>query len=412
MRLPIAALLLFLGSFPAIAQLPVNGILRLGDTTQQHILHMRDGSQLIGRIIRFDEARLGFVFRQQDTLQLSISEIDHIDVPDTATPPVAGPSPYLFQYSGTTRDGAPIGGEMVQANRTGFRLRQDDGRRLFFYWKNTDTLYHAGPPLPADAANHQVLTTDRGDRFTGILQHYDGQSLRFLLRTGNPLRFVPQDIGQLNYADDPDAAPNRSDPGEMPEQVRMYVSPTGFLLDKKRMEFRTILLSNTFDYGISDHFTLGGGFSTVFIASMFQTRAKFGGSIGERIHLAGGVQLLGLTGVGLESSGAGLAYGSVSLGTREKFLNIMVGRGTSFEDGTGINGYSLSGSFRIANRFRLFGEYLDIYDEFRDGFRSVVLGSSWFRNGNQIDFGFWISTFQDLGDGFIPFPVAAYSYRF
>ncbi|MEY3052711.1 MAG: hypothetical protein RLY31_2496 [Bacteroidota bacterium] len=417
MRKILVAVLLISGSITATAQLPINGTFRLGDTTQQQVLHMRDGSQLMGRILRFDEARLGFLFRQRDTLQLPIAEIDRIEVVGTklSEPPANGASPYPFQYSGFTKGANLVGGELIMANRTGFRLRQDDGKRTFIYWKDTDSLYLVGPSLPRNPDKHQVLTTDRGDRFSGILRAYDGHSLRFELLSGNPIQLVPKDISQLNYQDDPanQSGKNSAAPDEMPGQVRMYVSPTGFLLRKQEREFRTVLVSNTFDYGASEHLTIGGGFSTVIVASMFQARAKFGGSIGDRIHLAGGVQLLGLTTLGLGTNGAGIAYGAVSLGNREKFLNLMVGKGISLSEGTSLSAYALSGSFRIATHFRIFGEYLDIFDEFQDGFRSVILGSSWFRKGNQIDFGFWMSNFQDLAsDGFVPFPIASYSYRF
>ena len=420
---------LLLASF-AFSQITVKGELRLGDTTQVHILNTKDGSRLTGRVIGFDQEQLTFLFKNQNTLVFKISEIESVEIqadtpgkasekqPDIpAVSPAGGEvlSPFPFMYAVSTSDGKSKTGKLTKATMQGFRLLKDDGKSQYVYWRETDSLRYIGPlPTESEKERH-VLYTYRGDRFTGHVLDYDGATLRFRLDNGVTLKFSTKDLRKVDLTGEADAIETQDSQGgiQMQGHEKLFFSPSAFLLKKGQGEFRTVILNNSIDYGLSDNFTVGGGIATVIVASLLNAKAKFGGSLNDYLHVAGGVQLYGAFAIDSDPIGAALAYGAITVGTEEKFLSVALGRGISGESDGGTTAYSFTGSFRVGSQFRLYGEYLNFNDSFGDNIGFGIAGGSWFNNNHRVDFGFVVGNIFELDSGtFLPFPLVSYAYRF
>lgn len=402
----------------AWSQIAIKGELRLGDTTQVHILKTNDGSRLTGRVIGFDQTQLTFLFKNQNTLVFQLSEVESIEIlgaeaipKETPGNTASGTFPHI--YTVTTLRGEKHTGKLTRALASGLRLQKDaSGSTRFFYWNEIKSLNYAGPDVKNPGQEIHVLYTYRGDRFTGHVLGYESNTLEFILENGAVLKFSTKDLRKIEFLEHPDKGTMSDISDEIPMrgQERAYFSPSAFLLKKGQGEFRTVILNNSIDYGISDNFTVGGSFASVLVASLGSIKMKFGASLSEYVHVAAGPQLYGALVIDGETGWAALAFGSLTLGTPERFLSISVGRGTSIDAAGGTSGIGGNASVRVGRNFRLYGEYFSFLDSFNDNYNFAIAGGSWFNKNHCVDFG--MALFPLDFDVNIPLPLISYSYRF
>ena len=423
MKNPILPILFFLlaSCCQLHAQLPIKGNFSIGDTSQVHLLETKDGSRLVGRVIGFDQEKVVFRFNA-DTLVLPLSNLASIEVKSDS--PAASPEPADSQEQPAAAAGVGTltawskgkswSGTLKMGNDAGVRLQLSPESSRFFSWREIDSLVYVNPASQsAGTTAVHVLTTLRGDRFTGYVKEYRRNILRFVLEDGSLLRFSIRDIRRMEpSADGQDDSAKSAERIPMQGHEKLYVTPTGFLMKQGEAEFRTIVLNNSIDYGVSDNFNIGGGFSTIIVASVLQGKAKVGTSLGKYVHVAAGAQLFGIAAIDEQFAGAALAYGSLTMGTPESFVNINGGVGIGGPDGGKVRAYSLSASQRVGNKFRLFGEFVQGIDDFDDQFKFGIIGGSWFNREHRVDFGFLFGSLLDSDFSVLPFPAASYAYRF
>lgn len=403
------------------AQLPIKGNFSIGDTSQVHLLETKDGSRLVGRVIGFDQERVVFRFNA-DTLVLPLSNLASIEVKSDS--PAASPEPAVSQPQPAAPAEAGLliaasmgeswSGTLKMGNDVGIRLQVSPESSRFFPWREIDSLVCASPAgQPFQPGVVHVLTTKRGDRFTGHIKEYRRNIFRFTLEDGSILRFSAKDIRKLEpYADSQKDRAKSVERPPMQGHEKMYFSPTGFLMKQGEAEFRTFIISNSIDYGVSDKFNIGAGFSTVIVGSLLQGKVKVGTSLGKYIHVAAGGQLLGFAAIEQELAGAALVYGSLAMGTPESFINISTGVGIGGPDGGELRAYSLSASQRVGDKFRISGEFLLGVDRFGDRSQFGILGGNWFNRGHRVDFGFVFGSWLGTGITVVPIPIVSYAYRF
>jgi hypothetical protein len=423
MKNPILPILLFLlaSCCQLHAQLPVKGNFSIGDTSQVHLLETKDGSRLVGRVIGFDQEKVVFRFNA-DTLVLPLSNLASIEVKSDSSAASTEPADSQEQPAATTDAGRLTAwskgkswrGTLKMGNDAGVRLQLSPESSRFFPWREIDSLVYVKPASRSEATSAvHVLTTLRGDRFTGYVKEYRRNILRFALEDGSILRFSTKDIRRLEPSENEqeDSAAS-AEPIPMQGHEKMYLTPTGFLLKEGETEFRTVVISNSIDHGVSDNFSIGGGFSTVIVATVLQGKAKVGTSLGKYVHVAAGGQLFGIAAIDQEFAGAAIAYGSLTMGTPESFVNINGGVGIGGPDGGKVRAFSLSASQRLGNNFRLFGEFLRGVDDFDEQIQFGIVGGSWFNREHRVDFGFVLGSLFDSGITVLPFPAVSYAYRF
>ncbi len=211
-----------------------------------------------------------------------------------------------------------------------------------------------------------ILTTNDGKKFTGlIISHNDTEvtikteSLGILTISNNKIRDIKiaekEQIKNGKYF-----FPN-------PHPTRYFFGPSAIPLEKGEGYFQNAwILSNSVQIGVSDHFSMGGG---VVIPVLFFITPKVGYKVAKNVHIGGG--LLAASTISTEASfGLGVAYGSLTFGSKENNFTIDAGWGfikqEHYNSQTSTSTYkwgfaekpmfSFSGALRIAPMCSLISE--------------------------------------------------------
>lgn len=146
---------------------------------------------------------------------------------------------------------------------------------------------------------------------------------------------------------------------ENPNATRYLFGPSAFNLKKGEGYYQnTWLLLNSFNYGITDYFSIGGGIeliSTFNGSPSFILTPKVGFRTGEKTALGGGVLLVNV-GDFFDSNRLGIAYGVITRGTPNR--NITAGVGWGFVDGefSAKPIITFSGLTRVSKKVALLSE--------------------------------------------------------
>ncbi|MFN4931268.1 MAG: hypothetical protein ACK46S_07230 [Bacteroidota bacterium] len=141
-----------------------------------------------------------------------------------------------------------------------------------------------------------------------------------------------------------------------PNCTRYFFAPSAFMLRKGEGYYQNAyILSNSVNYGVSDHFTIGGG---VILPILFYITPKVGYSVNKYVHVSAGI-LAGGTYLN-KGIGAGIGYGLVTLGTRDYHFTVGAGYGTIYQNDQWKNTekpiITLSANARITRRFSVVSE--------------------------------------------------------
>ncbi len=244
-----------------------------------------------------------------------------------------------------------------------------------------------------------------------------------------------QDLGKVTLAwstirsmnmiskDGNDRTPN-------PHSTRYFFAPSAIPLKKGEKYYQNALfLVNSFQVGLSDHFSIGGGLVVPF--ALFIT-PKLGYQVSDKVHVGGGILFATSLIRGL-NFGIGTAYGSVTYGTKEHNLTLNGGLG-AYNENTGFGRddynwkfaknplFTLSGMTRISNRVMLMTENWFFtaktvnYDNngqllnSNTGYKAILSGGARIlMERSAFDIGFLSPTVSDIG-GVIPY--LAYNIKF
>jgi len=147
---------------------------------------------------------------------------------------------------------------------------------------------------------------------------------------------------------------------ENPNATRYLFGPSAFSLKKGEAYYQnTYLVLNSFNVGITDHFTLGGGFeliSTFTGSPGFYITPKATFEIKEKWRAGGGILYANVLGEDIDFGGLGMAYGITTYGNADD--NATLGAGYGFVDGEFSSKpfITLSGMKRISRRVALVSE--------------------------------------------------------
>jgi hypothetical protein len=146
--------------------------------------------------------------------------------------------------------------------------------------------------------------------------------------------------------------------------TRYFFAPSAIPLKKGDKYYQNALfLVNSFQAGVTDHFSIGGGLVVPF--ALFIT-PKIGYQVADKVHVGGGILFATSLIRGL-NFGVGTVYGSVTYGTKGSNLTLNTGLGAYNENsGFGRDDYNwkfasnpmftLSGMTRISNKVMLLTE--------------------------------------------------------
>lgn len=139
-----------------------------------------------------------------------------------------------------------------------------------------------------------------------------------------------------------------------PNTSRLLFGPTGQMLKRGEgyvADFELVFLGGA--YGLTDNFTMGGGFLLPAPGTAYFLTPKLGFSPSPKVHVATGAMLIGLTG---ESESIGVYYGVTTLGDEDRSVTGGIGYGFSGADVASEPVFMFGGEKRFSSRIALVTE--------------------------------------------------------
>ncbi|RDV14629.1 hypothetical protein DXT99_13240 [Pontibacter diazotrophicus] len=145
---------------------------------------------------------------------------------------------------------------------------------------------------------------------------------------------------------------------ENPNATRYLFSPSAYSLRKGEAYYQnTYLVLNSFNYGVTDRFTIGAGFELISTFSgepIFFITPKYTFPISENWNAGAGV--LYANAAIEDFSGLGIGYGIVTYGNRDNNVTLGVGFGYVDDEVSGEPVINLSGMKRVGRKVALVTE--------------------------------------------------------
>lgn len=214
-----------------------------------------------------------------------------------------------------------------------------------------------------------TITMQNGDAFTGTIIQEDENSILLATENGemNLLRSRIKSMENNTYQGE--------FPFANPHDTRYFFGPSGIPIPKGKGYYQNVYVTLNFvNYGITDNFSIGGGFefiSTILGSPVWFLTPKLGFEVTEKLHAGGGLLMGGLAGEGV----ATLAYGVVTSGTSESNISLGAGYGLVDGDFSRYPAIMLAGTHRVSRTIALLTEnYLipgDINDSFYFGIHGI-----------------------------------------
>lgn len=151
-----------------------------------------------------------------------------------------------------------------------------------------------------------------------------------------------------------------------PNSTRYLFAPSAFNLKKGEAYYQnTLLLLNSFNYGVTDWFSIGGGFEfvTTFTSiagngpgALFYITPKVSFPVAKNLRAGVGALHLSLPSFIGSSNQAGVAYGLVTYGNEDNNLTIGTGAGYSSQGWARRPTVTFSGMYRVRPKVALITE--------------------------------------------------------
>ena len=147
---------------------------------------------------------------------------------------------------------------------------------------------------------------------------------------------------------------------ENPNATRYLFGPSAFSLKKGEAYYQnTYLVLNSFNVGVTDHITVGGGFELITTFSgnpSFYITPKATFEINDKWRAGGGLLYANVMGNDVEFGGLGMGYGIATYGNSDDNATLGVGYGFVDGDFSSKPFVTLSGMKRVSRRIALVTE--------------------------------------------------------
>jgi hypothetical protein len=198
------------------------------------------------------------------------------------------------------------------------------------------------------------------------------------------------------------------------QSTRYLWSPNAYGLKRGEGYYQNIwILFNQFSVGVTDHFSLGGGMIPLFLFAGAPTPAWFTPKVSipvknNRLNLGIGGLFGGV--IGVENTGFGILYGTITLGSRDQNVSLGLGNGYTGEGGWANNpAFSFSGLLRTGPRGYLITENYYIRGNVSDLILFSIGGRRIIKNTG-LDFGLVIPS--DTGGSLFAVPWLGFTVPF
>ena len=326
------------------SQVTIEGVLRLGDTSQVLGLETQNGDHFIGSISSWLKDTLTFQLGTDDLIRFHLEDVKKIEVLNK--PFYNAHTDYTHgQFTILSKDGIVREGQLISMNQQGIRVKYMGNRRIYIRRSNLEEVVFDPYADYPNFENNYKLNLTRGGKIIGHLLHVDEEFIHFQPESGGLVNLPRSDVSSIYQRKG-----YRSVTGH---QRALLLTPTGFNLRKGESEFRNIdYIVNSFSTGFNDH--ISGTVGLFGIEPYFQLKASYDFNPLLHVSIGGGVTL----------AGAGGWQAAASIGTPDQFINLgfMQSKGElTFED-TDMDAFFVGGSYRIGNRQRIIGEFTHLVE--------------------------------------------------
>lgn len=231
------------------------------------------------------------------------------------------------------------------------------------------------------------ITLKRGTLLTGTILEILENKIVIESNTLGVIDVISSNIQEIEFFD-PEVDPYESKTAGF--YGKNWITETAIGLPKGDKLYQNVMLGgNSFAFGISDNFTLGGGFELFSVfANDFPIvfiSPKLTVSSSENLHFGIGSNLL-LAPDGPNTAIAGSVYGLVTIGNTNH--NLTAGLGYAFFDfdSAELPAIQIGGMTRISNKFMLVTDHLLVSDN-RDSAFAGTWTLRYFKDKFSLDFG-------------------------
>ncbi|MGK0364163.1 MAG: hypothetical protein ACI85O_001220, partial [Saprospiraceae bacterium] len=206
-------------------------------------------------------------------------------------------------------------------------------------------------------------------------------------------------------------------------EENLFFSPTAFTHGKGQGEYRNIMVFyNRIDFGLTDNIDIGFDLMPLIGVNVFSARAKAGIPLNDYLNLGFGGSIFMAIQPAIfnndQLEGTTYTYGTATIGSKEKFINIGIGYAFPFKpedrgiDNKGTNVLTFGGAIRLSNHWKLAVDFILMDLEFDPDYYSF--GVTWFNNKNRFDFGLNTLAFPESSNisPIIPIPFISYARTF
>ncbi len=240
-----------------------------------------------------------------------------------------------------------------------------------------------------DTAQVHILETKWGDRLIGRIVKIENLELTFQLNQRSILTYAFAEIKSVGvYGEDEfedlDLVGNKKSDNTAWGPENLIYSSTGFNYPARTGEVRNLeLLITTFDYGVSDNFSLGGG---IVVPVALILRTKFAAEVTKNFNVGIGINNV-IPVIEADPFVVSHAYLAGTLGNRENFISATAGYGFTLGDfGDSAFILSFGGSLSISKRWRFVVDALWVTESGETGLvPGFMLG--WSKGSTRLEFG-------------------------
>ena len=254
----------------------------------------------------------------------------------------------------------------------------------------------------SDTAQIHVLETKRGDRFIGKVLKIEQTNLTFQFREAQELVFTFSEIEEVSVY-------NSLAKSAAFQPSYLGVFPTGYNYSRGEWEYQNVdLLWNTLNYGITDNFSVGGGF---FLPLAFLAKLRWTQNISEKALL--GVNIQSIIPLIEDANPVSILTLSGTIGEPCRLLNFGLGYGFDWASGGDpFYVFSLGGNVRLSSRVGMSAELdLGSFANDDDVLFFPSMSMHYFGKKNRLSLGFVADPAIDFL-GLLGLPLLGYNQRF
>ncbi|MCB2206009.1 hypothetical protein KQI65_14805 [bacterium] len=254
------------------------------------------------------------------------------------------------------------------------------------------------------------IETISGGTILGTFVAEDSSSIRVHDASLGTITIERSQIEAIEYRD-----ASRIKDGEYwydnPSSTRYVLGPNALPVGNGEGYYQnTYLFINTFNVGVGDYFSVGGGFEILSLSSgnpVFFFIPKVGIPVSDGMAVGAGVAIAA---VPSEDVSAGIGYGLFTIGDRDDNMTLGIGYGYSGDEVMDQPIITLSGMLRTSRSFALVTENWIVPDE-SGSYVMLSYGIRFLSEGIAVDLGFLNN--GDIAEAFaLGIPYATFMVRF